>query len=197
MTDRERRAGARKCLSKLSRPSIQKIVVAVERVATGEKSWKVVIRAHEVEIDTHFVRVPAAQIRQTGRRLVCRSVRVPGAEVVCAEDQSVNDIDLRPGRIRKARLSVPHKIEMDLRHHIGADRAVVNGRDIVGIHLVIAGMFFGNVRPKRLLIDACVAAQVVSNTEPVFVGNIPIAFDESDVVVQTDGIRLQIFSKRA
>ena len=67
---------------------------------------------------------------------------------------------------------------MDLRHHIGADRAVVNGRDIVGIHLVIAGMFFGNVRPKRLLIDACVTAQVVSNTEPVFVGNIPIAFDE-------------------
>src|SRR5437016_361509 len=148
MTDREGRAGAWKRLSKTCRPSIQEIVVAVERVAAGEKSRKVVVRTHKVEIDAHLERVAAPQIGQVGHRLVSRRIRKSRAEIVCAESQSVNDVDLRPCRICKAWLSVPHKIETNLSHHIGAERTIVNSSEVVGVHFVIPGVFLSDVRTE-------------------------------------------------
>src|SRR5262249_59601176 len=99
--------------------------------------------------------------------LVSVSIRESRAEVVCAKRDAIDDLYFRTGSIGISRLLVLNKVEAALENDGRAEHARVSGSDIICVDLVVAGVLFGNIRTEGFLIDAGVAAQVVSDTEPI------------------------------
>src|SRR5262249_38764490 len=95
-------------------PAVQKILIAVESVAAGEKARKIILRSNEIKVGANLVRVPSAHIRNTRGWLVSISIRESWAEVVRAKRDAIENLHFRTGRIRESRLLISNVVETAL-----------------------------------------------------------------------------------
>ena len=192
MADRHGGRAARERLGEIHRRARNESVVAGELVLAGEQAGKVVFDSLEVEIAAELERMPPLHQRPRHDRLVRIRIRKTRAEVVLPEGNAVGDDHFGPRRVGLARLFVADEVEADVEHRVGADHPRIRSRQIVGRDLVVAGVLLRRGCAVALKVLARVVVRVKADAHAVFVRRVPVAFEQVDVVVESDQIRRQV-----